>query len=177
MPRLTAEQWSLARAKWEADPIVTFEELGKEFGVSKQAVQKRAKDGGWVRRADNLAQMAARAHAKADASIDRQVDRGVDLKRPEAEDARVAARAAVLERHRTEMNASRKKVYEALTSGDFEKAKLAKITAEALQIIQASERKAWALDAGEQPGAPGNNTVVVIERVAAPAGRVIDSPT
>lgn len=199
VPRLTAEKWALARAKWEADPVLTDDAIAKEFGVSPQAVHKRRKAGGWVRNHDGLAKLAERAHAKADelsrpqitvtpeqvqreveagfVPLNQKVERAVDSKRAEAEDARVAARAQVLERHRSEMNASRKKVYEALQSGDFEKAKLAKITAEALQIIQTSERKAWALDAGEQPGAPGNNTVVVIERVAAPAGRIIDSST
>lgn len=161
MPRLTAEQWAVARAKWEADPVVTFEELAKEFGTSKQAVSKRAKDGGWVRKADNLAQMAARAHAKADKLIDRQVDKTVESKRADAEEQRVAVRAQVLERHRSEMNASRKKVYEALQGGDFERAKLAKITAEALQIIQNSERKSWGLDAGENAG---GDKVIVIDR-------------
>lgn len=177
MPRLTAEQWAIARAKWEADPLVTFEELGKEYGVSKQAVQKRAKEGGWVRRADGMAQLAARAHAKADELVDRKVDAVVEHKRPEAEGSRVAVRAQILERHRNEMNASRKKVYEALQNGDFEKAKLAKITAEALQIIQSSERKSWGLDAADASAAGAtNNTVVVIERREAPV-RIIDSPT
>lgn len=161
MPRLTAEQWAIARAKWEADPVVTFKDLAQEFGVSVQAVSKRAKDGGWVRRDDTLAQMAARAHAKADKLIDRQVERTVDSKRAEAEDQRVAVRAQVLERHRSEMNASRKKVYEALQNSDFEKAKLAKITAEALQIIQNTERKSWGLDAGEHTG---GDKVIVIDR-------------
>ena len=68
-------------------------------------------------------------------------------------------RAQVLDRHRREWAAPRKLSYEAVQSRDFEKAKLAKITAETLQIIQANERKAWGIEQGD-----GDSNVFVIER-------------
>lgn len=184
MPRLTAEQWAIARAKWEADPVLTFEDVGKEFGISKQAVQKRAASGGWVRKTDGLAQLAARAHARADKlsgppkievtpeDVQREVDAGhvpvnqridkvVDQVRPAAEASREDVRAKVLQRHRDEGNAPRKLAYEALQSKDQDKMRLAKMAMETFRGIHELERKAWGLDAGEQAG---GDKVIVIDR-------------
>lgn len=74
---------------------------------------------------------------------------------------------AMLERHRKEWSAPRAMAVEAvqLRNTDafraFERAKLAKITAETLKIVQDGERKAHGIDAGEAP--PGKH-LVVIER-------------
>ena len=67
----------------------------------------------------------------------------------------------MLERHRKEVDAPRKLVYQAIQSGDLEKAKLAKTVAETLRIAQELERKAWGLDAGENAG---GDKVIVIDR-------------
>lgn len=69
MPRLTDEQWAIARAKWEADQTLTYAQVGAEYGISSQAVHKRSQREGWTRAADGLAQMAARAHVVADRLI------------------------------------------------------------------------------------------------------------
>jgi hypothetical protein len=204
VPRLTAEQWAIARAKFEADPLIRFEDLGKEFGVSKQAIQKRAGTEGWVRQSDGLAQRAIRAHARADKlmqtediqprkvlpKVDQQKVDGVKVdgrKIDEIDRSSISARAVaeaeeprakVLARHRVEADAPRKVAYAATQSSDYEKAKLAKMLADTFKVIHEIERKAWALDAAEAtPPGQTNNTVVVIERTAAPAGRVIDSTT
>lgn len=77
--------------------------------------------------------------------------------REAAEDNAVALRAAVLQRHRTEWAIARKRVYEAARKGDFELAKLGKITSEALKIVQDGERRAWGLDTGGD----GEYTVII----------------
>ena len=65
MPRLSADQWVAARIRWEADPLLTFKELGKSLGVSHAAVGQRAKKEGWERDA-SLQDVARRAQYKAD---------------------------------------------------------------------------------------------------------------
>lgn len=79
----------------------------------------------------------------------------------EVQQAAVALRADIIERHRKEWSVSRGLVGEAVKGRDFERAKLAKITSETLKIIQDGERKAWGLDAADTPSGP---SVVVIER-------------
>lgn len=75
-------------------------------------------------------------------------------------------REAVLERHRKEWSAPRGLSAEALRLRDsepmkaFERAKLAKITAETLKLIQDGERQALGLDTKDNP----KGHVVVIER-------------
>lgn len=81
----------------------------------------------------------------------------------EVQQAAVAMRAEIIERHRKEWSVSRGLVGEAVKQRDFDRAKLAKITSETLKIIQEGERKAWGLDAVD-PGAEAGKTVVVIER-------------
>lgn len=61
----------------------------------------------------------------------------------------VAKRAEILTRHRTEVNAARNLSYEAMRTKNFDMGKLAKISAEALNIIHGMERKAWGLDKGD----------------------------
>jgi hypothetical protein len=65
----------------------------------------------------------------------------------------VQLRTELLDRHREEWKLARKLLYraarEALKAKGFETAKFAKITAEALSIVQAGERKAWGLDAAQ----------------------------
>ena len=46
---------------------------------------------------------------------------------------------------------------------NFEKAKLAKITAETLMLIQNGERRAWGMDKAGKPG-DDEGTIVVVER-------------
>lgn len=73
---------------------------------------------------------------------------------------------ALLQRHRMEWAAPRAMSAEAVRmrntdpTKSFERAKLAKITAETLKLVQDGERKAHGIDAGDVP--PGS--VVVIER-------------
>lgn len=81
----------------------------------------------------------------------------------EVQQAAVAMRAEIIERHRKEWSVSRGLVGEAVKQRDFERAKLAKITSETIKIIQEGERKAWGLDAAD----PADKPVVIIERSGA----------
>lgn len=80
-----------------------------------------------------------------------------------AEQLAIAKRAEVITRHRTELMGARNLIYTAMKEANVDTAfvmgKRAKITAEAMTIIQAAERKAWGLDKSDE--AP---PVIVLER-------------
>lgn len=158
--RLTAEQWTMVRQKYETDPRLSFADLASQFGISKQAIHKRATAEKWGR-VVSLAELAARAQTKADRLVDGEVDatRLASIREAGVDEA-ASRRAAVLDRHRREVDGPRKIVYQALQSGDIEKARLAKAVAESLKIVQELERKAWGLDGDAQRG----ERVIVIER-------------
>lgn len=59
----------------------------------------------------------------------------------------------VLERHRREWEVPRGLLGEAVKARDFEKAKLAKITAETLSLVQSGERIAHGIKSGDIPQA------------------------
>jgi len=74
----------------------------------------------------------------------------------------IGRHAQVLDRHRKEWSAPRKIAYEAVQKGDFERAKLAKITAETLKLIQDGECRAYGITQEARGG--DARTVVVVER-------------
>lgn len=159
--RLTAEQWTTVRQKYETEPRLSFADLASQFGVSKQAIHKRATAEKWER-VVSLAELAARAQTKADRLVDGEVDAArLGSIRETGVDEAASRRAAVLDRHRKEADGPRKIVYQALQTGDIEKARLAKVVAESLRIVQELERKAWGLDVVD---AHGGERVIVIER-------------
>lgn len=77
-------------------------------------------------------------------------------------------RAAILDRHRKEWAAPRALAYKAMKGeGNFEVAKLAKISAETLTLIQAGECRAYGMDQAAR-GADANKTLVLIDRGSEP---------
>ena len=58
MPRLSNQQWTEARAGWEADPRPGFDWLSSSLGVSRQAVSKMAAKQGWTKVAQLSGQVA-----------------------------------------------------------------------------------------------------------------------
>lgn len=84
----------------------------------------------------------------------------------------IDVRAQLLDRHRREWSAPRKIAYDAMSETDvaksWDKAKLAKISAETLMLIQTGECRAWGLDLAAR-GADDKRTLVTIEREDAPA--------
>lgn len=145
MPRLTQDQWAAARIKWEADPTLTFEALGKEFGVSDEAIRKRCKSEQWERVA-SLRSINERAQFKADAKLGAKV--GGEVGRPTAKTTELAEdiRADVIERHRADWAEHRTHFKTGDIAAEFEIGKSAKISAEMLAIRQKGERAAYGLD-------------------------------
>jgi hypothetical protein len=150
MPRLSKETWADIRAEREAG--ATFPELAAKYGVSHQAIQKRAKAGGWGDGTD-VAEVIRRKVAE---KVARVVAGANPEKRAEAIDAAAEKSASVVRTHQAEWEDHRARF--GSVPEDFELGKLAKISAEMLRIRQDGERKAWGLDdASAQP-------TIVIER-------------
>ncbi|ODU07978.1 MAG: hypothetical protein ABS84_14810 [Rubrivivax sp. SCN 71-131] len=156
MPRLSADQWVAARIRWEADPLLTFKELGKSLGVSHAAVGQRAKKEGWERDA-SLQDVARRAQYKADrrefdGKLSPKLSGGSTKKaaRELAEDIR----ADLIERHRADWAEHRQHFRTADIAGDFNIGKSAKIASEMLAIRQKGERAAYGLDEQASTQAP-----------------------
>jgi len=165
--RQSADAWEKARIKWEADPTMSFADVGNTLCVSKEAVRLHAKKEGW-KKVVSSAEIVRRAHDVADSFPAPANADTIGAEKGEAElhtqsvEASVSMRAKILDRHRREWEGARSNVYKAIQNNDFEKAKLGKITAEAIKIIQDGERKAWGFDSE----LPYNNepVTIVIER-------------
>jgi hypothetical protein len=150
MPRLSKETWSDIRAEREAG--ASFPELAAKYGVSHQAIQKRAKAEGWSDGTD-VAEVIRRKVAE---KVARVVAGSNPQKRSESIDAAAEKSASVVRMHQAEWEDHRARF--GSVPEDFESGKLAKISAEMLRIRQDGERKAWGLDeASAQP-------TIVIER-------------
>lgn len=164
----TKEDWLAARMRWEADPTVTESDIGRELDVSRAAVNSRKKRENWSRLSDQ-SDLARRAHDRADrAAVEKLaaegqvslVDKAEQLRTQTVEVA-IDMRATILGKHRQELEGVRALAYEAIKEKNFDKAKLGKISAEALVIIQNAERKAWGLDVEEKET---GKVKVIIER-------------
>lgn len=147
MPRLTKDQWESIRAERETVGY-SFPELASRYGVSYQAIQRRAKEGGWSDGKD-VNPAIARKVAEKIAGV---VVGDSPVKKAAAIDAEAERRAAVRLRHRKECEQVAALRQEAINHRAesvkvaFEKAKLAKILAESLSIQHACENRAWGLD-------------------------------
>lgn len=129
--------WETIRAEYEAGASQTS--LSKRHGVSRKAIQKHIQAEGWMK--DVTKSINRLVEAKVAGVVS-----GCDpLKKAEALDNAAKEKAAVIQRHREEWAEHKKHIDEALANGDFEAAKLAKITAETLKIRQEGERKAWGI--------------------------------
>ena len=156
MPRLSKETWETIRAERETG--VSFPELAAKHGVSYQAIQKRAKKAGWAN-GENIQEVVRRKAAEKIAGF---VVSCNPEKKAQAIDAAAEKVAAVVDRHRQEWVQVATLRQEALRDretnlpGAFNRAKLAKITAEMTAIQQAGERKAWGLDKND-----GEHTITI----------------
>lgn len=167
-----------ARAMFEGTPGATCQSVADESGIPVGTVRRWKAQYGWKSAARTIPDLAGRAGQLANTFKVKMTELGKPLSddAAAAEVARevstqhaVEVRAAVLDRHRKEWSAPRKLAYEAIqqagrgdVAGGFEKAKLAKITAETLQIVQVGECRAFGLN-HDARGSDGG-TVVVIER-------------
>lgn len=167
--RIPEERYNAARIIYEAVPGMSYPKLSEQTGISVRSLEERSKKEGW--RKNNLlppANMTDEAQAVADKLAGKLVEYGPEVTADQKQEAMVqtaqefavAERGKVLDRHRREWGAIRSLLYDTLKRKEYgDHAKLAKISAETLQIIQANERKAWGLKDEEQGS--GNVTVVI----------------
>ena len=127
--------WETIRAEYEAG--ASQSDLSKRYGVSRKAIQKHNTAEGWTQDVSGTINRMAEAKVAG-------IVAGCDPKKKAEAFARASdAKAAVMVRHKEEWERHQTLIDEALAEGDFDKAKLAKITAETLKIRQEGERKAW----------------------------------
>lgn len=171
------ERFAAARAIYEGTPGMSLAKAAEQVGIGKSSLERRARAEGW-RKNHVMGQMTEAAQKAADAFKMRVAELGPEADAEQkqvivaevVEEHAIDLRAKMLDRHRREWAAPRAMSAEAVSLRlsdpykSFERAKLAKITAETLKIVQDGERKAWGLDVGELP--PGS--VVVIEREREP---------
>ena len=149
--------WETIRAEYEAGS--SMGKLSDKYGVDKAAISRRAKKEAW----------AQDVTGAVDRAVDAKVNGIVNTVDPEKKAAAIASAAdekvAVIIRHREEWETQRALVTTAIEKNDFDKAKLAKITAATLKIRQEAERKAWGIrDVDAQPD--GGALTVRILRVS-----------
>lgn len=129
--------WETIRAEYEAG--TSQADLSRRHGVSRKAIQKHITVEGWTQGSSGTVnRMAEDKVAGIVAGCDPK-------KKAEALNRAADAVAAVMIRHKAEWERHQALIDEALEAGDFDKAKLAKITAETLKIRQEGERKAWGI--------------------------------
>lgn len=171
--RVRNERLAVARALYESLPDASFESVTAEsrVGLSAGRVRKIAAKQGWRKAAGRQEELSGRALELANKIRTRMSELGKPMDdavaaseagREVGDGFAVDVRAQVLDRHRKEWSAPRKIAYEAVQKSDFERAKLAKITAETLTLIQAGECRAYGIKPDEKEGA----TVVVVQRSA-----------
>lgn len=167
------ELLAAARILYEGTPGMSIRTAAEKVCLSPSVVGRAADSQNWKKN-HTKGEVTKAAQEMADKFKSKIADFGPEItteqKTAVAErmslDETIDKRAEMLERHRREWAAPRGMSSEAVRIRDtdpikaFEKAKLAKITAETIKIVQDGERKAWGLDVGELP--PG--AVVVIER-------------
>lgn len=184
-----ASRRAAARALFEGQPGATIDTVAAEVGVEPKLIRAWKAEGKWVVATKAAAGLSARAAELANNFKVRMSQIGTPLSdevaaaeaaREVGQEFAVDVRAEVLSRHRKEWAAPRKVAYAALqqagkgdVAGAFERAKLAKITAETLTLVQVGECRAFGLNHDARAG--DGQTVVVVERGAA-APAVAPSP-
>lgn len=149
MTAVSRHDWETIRAEYEAGASQSA--LARRYGLSRAAIQKHIKAEGWMR------EVAETINRLTEAKVAGVVAGCNFQKKAEALDRAAEARADVVRRHRAEWEQHKAIMDEALKNSDFERAKLAKITAETIKIRQDGERRAW----GIQDRSEGSPTVPV----------------
>ena len=129
--------WETIRAEYEAG--ASQSDLSRRYGISRTAIQKHIRVEGWMQ------DVSGAINRLAEAKVAGVVAGCNPKKKAEALDRAADAKAAVMLRHKEEWERHQTLIDEALAAGDFDKAKLAKITAETLKIRQEGERRAWGI--------------------------------
>lgn len=137
MAKRTRYDWESIRAEYEAG--TSQSDLSRRYGVSRKSIQKHIMAEGWMQDVSGAVNRMTEAKVAG-------VVAGCDpKKKAEALDRAADAKAAVIQRHKAEWDKHQALIDDALSEGSFDKAKLAKITAETIKIRQEGERKAWGI--------------------------------
>lgn len=163
-----------ARILYEGTRGMSLADLSVQTDIPLRLLKQRSRDDGWRKRQETAnGGQTADAEAVAEAfktapPPETTTDKAVVVETANHVGAPMPSVIdEVLERHRREWAAPRGLSAEALRlresnpSKAFERAKMAKITAETLKLVQDGERKAYGIDAGVDLPA---GSVVVIER-------------
>lgn len=129
--------WEKIRAEYEVG--ATQSELARTYVCSRTAIQKHVIAEGWMQ------DISASVNRLTEAKVAGVVAGCNPEKKAEALDKAAAAKAAVIARHKQEWADHQKWIDSALAEGNFDAAKLAKITAETIRIRQDGERRAWGI--------------------------------
>lgn len=181
-----------ARVIYEGTHGITMNKLSDITGFSKTSLGRQSRADGWrkivmtgvteeataaVERFRSFREWQAKVSETVASPLLNLPDEPTSPEQPEGGELQTAAdgkamavtlREQVLDRHRREWSAPRAMSAEAIRMRDsdpikaFERAKLAKITAETLKLVQDGERKAIGLDTDETP----MGHVAVIERIS-----------
>lgn len=188
LPEPPAERMAAARALWEGSPNVSVDAVASECGIPVFWARRWKREQGWQKAGG--AEMTERAHQLADTYAEKAVENAPPEPEAAAEVARQIAaevavdhaidvRAQLLARQRQEWQAARRLAYEAIRDGQqgritiaFERAKLAKIMAETLTLIQAGECRAHGITTKDAD----NTQTIVIDRTAPAQPEALPSP-
>lgn len=67
-PTISKETWAKVRAIWEADPVITFQEIADSLKLTRQAVRQRAMREKWQKGTDAIA-IEGKVHRIADSKF------------------------------------------------------------------------------------------------------------
>lgn len=170
-PVIPEERYAAARILYEAVPGMSYVRLSEQIGISVRALEERSRKEGWRKSPllpeKDMTDAAQQVADKYTGKLEEYGDEiGADQKRSAmaevVAEVGVDMRAQLLDRHRREWGAVRKLVYETVKSKTYgDHAKLAKISAETLKLIQEGERKAWGIKDVEDEG---KGVTIVVER-------------
>jgi predicted transcriptional regulator len=169
-----------ARAIYEGIPGATCVSVAKETGAPEGTVRRWKAEGKWKPAKRAIQNLSARAGELANSFQTKMSELGKPISddvaadeaaRELSETFAVDVRAQLLDRHRKEWAAPRKIIYEAAQKNDLDKAKLGKIVAETLMLVQTGECRAYGIDQNAR-GAGVGDTVVVIDRGGQRQGQI-----
>lgn len=155
-------QVAAARVIYEGTHGMTMNMLAKETGIEVKVLKSTARSEGWRKRHETKNGTIPEVAALAEQLKKRPIG-GAPVSPPDNSHALVSevlpSEASEVEaRHKQELMIARTLVAESLKLRDtnpsraFDRAKLAKITSESLNIIHTGERKLFGLDRDKAPG-------------------------
>jgi hypothetical protein len=140
MPALTKEEWQHVRARYEAG--IATNQLHNEHGVSRQAIEQRAKRESWHRDARGEVQTLTLAKVAGLASL----QGSKPISRQDAIEMEAERRAQKITAHREEWDELEPLRRAAIEERDLDLANTAYVAIRSLAIKQQQERKAWGID-------------------------------